>query len=455
VTSHPDIIKADALIIGAGPAGLAAAIRCAEHGRNVTIVDDNPEIGGQIWRAGPESVKSRVALEWFRKVKSSNSISILNGRVIVADRLLRRVVVELADGAVAITWGTLILATGARELFLPFPGWTLPGVVGVGGLQALVKSGLSIANKRVVVAGSGPLLLAAAAFLRTQGAVILTIAEQASWRRLFRFGAGLIRFPAKLMQSLALRMSLWRVRYRPGCWVTKAEGDERLRRVHLTNGRMTWTEECDYAAVAFGLWPNTELASLLGCRLDGNATAIDSHGRTSIPDVLCAGEVTGAGGLDLSLAEGEIAGLTACGNLTAANHVFPRRERALHFARSLDYAFRLRPEVKALGDHKTIVCRCEDVTLGCLRETSSWRAAKLHTRCGMGPCQGRICGAALNVLFGWQDPSVRPPLFPSRIGSLLAEDATLERQWQLYEDAMERGDSCSNDALQRRSLDRS
>jgi NADPH-dependent 2,4-dienoyl-CoA reductase/sulfur reductase-like enzyme len=427
VTSLPDI-KADVLIIGAGPAGLAAAVRCGEHKRSVTIVDDNPEIGGQIWRGGPVTAKSRESLEWFRRVRSSSCISILNGRVILADRLLRRVVVELEERVLAITWGTLILATGARELFLPFPGWTLPGVVGVGGLQALVKSGLPITNKRVVVAGSGPLLLAAASFLRKQGAVILTIAEQAPWPRLFRFGAGLLRFPAKLMQSFALRVSLSRVRYRPGCWVTRADGDGRLQRIHITNGRRTWTEECDYAAVAFGLWPNTELASLLGCRLEGNAAAVDSFGRTSVPGILCAGEVTGAGGLDLSLAEGEIAGHTSCGDLTAASHVFQRRGRALNFARSLDYAFSLRPEVKALADHKTIVCRCEDVTLGRLREAASWRSAKLHTRCGMGPCQGRICGPALNVLFRWQALPVRPPLFPSRIGSLLAESPNRERQ---------------------------
>jgi len=454
VTALPET-RADVLIIGAGPAGLAAAVRCAEGGRSVSIVDDNPDIGGQIWRGGPGIAKTRDASEWCTKVRSNNRISILNGRVICADRALQRVTVELAEGALVIAWSTLILATGARELFLPFPGWTLPGVVGVGGLQALVKSGLPIANKRVVVAGSGPLLLAVASYLSKQDAVVLTIAEQAPWPRLVRFGAMLLRFPSKLWQSIRLRVSLLHVRYRPGCWITRAEGDARLQRVHVTNGRTTWVEECDYAAVAFGLWPNAELASLLGCKLDESGVVVDSYGRTSLPDILCAGEVTGVGGLDLSLAEGEVAGFTACGDLTAADRVLQRRKRALAFARHLQHAFRSRPEVKGLSDPNTVICRCEDVTLGRLQEVSSWRAAKLHTRCGMGPCQGRICGPALNVLFGWQASSVRPPLFPSRIGSLLAEDTPRERQWQLYEDAMERGDSCNNDALQRRPLDRS
>jgi NADPH-dependent 2,4-dienoyl-CoA reductase/sulfur reductase-like enzyme len=349
----------------------------------------------------------------------------LNARVISADRELRRVIVELEAKAIVITWRTLILATGARELFLPFPGWTLPGVVGVGGLQALVKSGLPVAGKRVVIAGSGPLLLAAASYLRGQGAVILMVAEQAPWPQLARFGAGLLRFPSKLLQALRLRLSLLGVRYQPGCWITRAEGDERLRRIHVTNGRTTWAEECDYAAVAFGLWPNTELASLLGCQLNGNAVIVDKYGRTSLPDIFCAGEITGVGGLDLSLLEGEIAGFAAAGDLTAADRLLRRRKHALKFAHSLQHAFRLRPEVKALGDQNTIVCRCEDVTLGRLQQESSWRAAKLHTRCGMGPCQGRICGPALNVLFGWQALSVRPPVFPSRIASLLTENTSI------------------------------
>ncbi len=411
----------DVLIIGAGPAGLAAAARCGEAGRKVILVDDNPWIGGQIWRGGPALAKDRQAVRLFERVELQNTISFLNGRAVLADAAARRIVLEKTNGAVVIRWSTLILTTGARELFLPFPGWTLPGIFGVGGLQALVKSGVPLENKRVVVAGSGPLLLAAAAHFEKSGAIVRIIAEQASWPRLLRFGSGLLRSPSKLFQAIQLRASLSRIRYRPGCWITRAEGDERLQRIHLTNGETSGIEECDYAAVAFGLWPNTELASLLGCELEGDAIAVDDDGRTSIEDILSAGECTGIGGLELSLVEGEIAGYTAVGNLPAARRMRRKHKRALAFARSLHHAFKLRPELKTLGNNDTIVCRCEDVTLGQLHEGSSWRAAKLHFRCGMGPCQGRICGPIVQTLFGWPMSSVRPPLFPARIGTLLTE----------------------------------
>ena len=120
----------------------------------------------------------------------------------------------------------MILATGARELFLPFPGWTLPNVMGAGGLQALVKSGLPIEGKSVVVAGSGPLLLAVAALLKKKGAVVRAIAEQAPMSRLVRFGLGLWSEPGKLFQAIGLRQEIGGVRYRAGCWPVEAVGDE-------------------------------------------------------------------------------------------------------------------------------------------------------------------------------------------------------------------------------------
>jgi D-hydroxyproline dehydrogenase subunit alpha len=134
---------------------------------------------------------------------------------------------------------------------------------------------------------------------------------------------------------------------------------------------------------------------------------------------LCAGEVTGIGGLGLSLVEGEIAGLTAAGNLSAARRLHSRRRGEKQFTDRLQRAFALRPELKTLSEAATIVCRCEDVPFSRVHPLSSWREAKLHTRCGMGPCQGRVCGPALNVLFGWNVDSVRPPIFPARIGTLL------------------------------------
>src|SRR5262249_42700699 len=139
---------------------------------------------------------------------------------------------------------------------------------------------------------------------------------------------------------------------------------------------------------------------------------------TSIPGVLCAGEATGIGGLDLSLAEGQIAGLAAAGRLAEARALFPARERARRFAQRLEHAFTLRGELRHLARPETIVCRCADVPFGTLAAQDSSLAAKLQTRCGMGPCQGRVCGPATEFLFGWSRGSVRPPLFPAELRTL-------------------------------------
>ena len=122
----------------------------------------------------------------------------------------------------------------------------------------------------------------------------------------------------------------------------------------------------------------------------------------------------------MSLAEGVIAGCAAVGRVSQARRYFPERKRQRRFAAALNRAFELRSELKQLADAATLICRCEDVPFERLRNFDSWRAAKLHTRCGMGPCQGRVCGAAAEFLFGWGMETARPPVFPARIESLIA-----------------------------------
>jgi NADPH-dependent 2,4-dienoyl-CoA reductase/sulfur reductase-like enzyme len=312
----------------------------------------------------------------------------------------------------------MVLATGARELFLPFPGWTLPNVLGAGGLQAMVKSGLPIAGRSVVVAGSGPLLLAVASFLKKKGAVVRSIAEQAPMGKLARFGAGLWSDPDKLQQAIGLRISLGGVPYRAGWWPVEALGDDSVRAVTLTNGRRTRTEPCDYLACGFGLVPNLELPTLLGCDLGPDGTVVDQWQRTTVPGVFCAGEAAGIGGLDSAWLEGKVAGLAAVGKLDGARYFFRDRDKARRFARRLERTFALRDELKRLARPETIVCRCEDVTAGALASRTSWVDAKLQTRCGMGPCQGRICGGAVRFLYGWPRGSVRPPIFPTAVANL-------------------------------------
>jgi hypothetical protein len=135
--------------------------------------------------------------------------------------------------------------------------------------------------------------------------------------------------------------------------------------------------------------------------------------------VYCAGEPTGVGGVDRALIEGQIAGHAASGQTAQAERLFAARTRTHRFTHALNQAFALREELKQLADADTVVCRCEDVTRGQLERYEGWRPAKLHTRCGMGPCQGRICGSATRVLFGWHPESVRPPLFPTSVGTFI------------------------------------
>ena len=332
----------------------------------------------------------------------------------------RALLVETPDAALTLHYAKLILATGARERLLPFPGWTVPGVFGAGGMQALVKGGFPVVGKRIVVAGSGPLLLAVAATLKERGAQVVAIVEQAPLPRVARFAAALLATPGKLLQALRLRRQLAGIPYHMDSHVLRAEGDEHLTQVLLQIGSKQRMIACDSLACGFGLIPNTETANALDCTIADGAVQVDRWQQTSVADVYCAGESTGIGGVDLSLVEGRIAGLAALGDLAQAAQLVAGRRRWQAFAARLARAFALREELRHLADLDTIVCRCEDVRHGDLQQQSGWRSAKLHTRCGMGPCQGRICGGATDFLYGWTQDSVRVPLTPARISSLVA-----------------------------------
>ncbi len=408
----------EVVVVGGGPAGIAAAVCAAESGLRVGIVDDNPAAGGQIWRGEePAQPGAGQAAWWLQRLRNSR-VQFLAGASVIDQPEERVLLAETFRELQWIAFGKLILATGARERFLPFPGWTLPNVMGAGGLQALVKSGLPIEKKRVIVAGSGPLLLAVAAYLKKRGARLSLIAEQAPWSRLIRFGGGLWRHPGKFFQAIGLKGQLSGVRFITSCWPASAQGDEQLENVTLHTPAGKWTEACDYLACGFGLVPNLELATLLGCKIEKNVVTVNEWQQSSVPDIYCAGELTGIGGAELSLVEGQIAGYAAAGQRNEARGYFRKRLKLRGFSELLNQGFALRDELKLMASLDTLVCRCEDVALKSLQHHHSWREAKLQTRCGMGPCQGRICGAATEFLLGWEVKSVRPPLFPARLSSL-------------------------------------
>ena len=407
----------DVVVLGAGPAGLAAATAASKHGCTVCLIDDNSECGGQIWRKSENNAPSSRQFRLLQQCLQSSNLEWCSGTRVVSYPAAKILRLENSTGTKDIRFNRLVLATGARERFLPFPGWTLPGVMGAGGLQAMVKAGMPIAGKRVVIAGSGPLLLAVAAGLTCKGARLLGIFEQASFASLARFGPSLISHPGKLRDGIHYRLTTRSVPYRTGSWVVRAEGNERLQRIGVSVNGSVRTIECDYLGCGFHLVPNLELPRLLGCQIESGYVRVSDTQETSVRDVYCAGEPTGIGGLEKALCEGEIAGLACAGQSTA--HLSREREKHLRFAQQLDRAFALRPELEQLATPDTFVCRCEDVRHRALAPMNSWREAKLHTRCGMGPCQGRICGPATEYLFGWNSSHTRPPILPARISTLI------------------------------------
>jgi NADPH-dependent 2,4-dienoyl-CoA reductase/sulfur reductase-like enzyme len=313
----------------------------------------------------------------------------------------------------------LLLATGGRERFLPFPGWTLPGVVGVGGAQALLKSGLRVESRQIVISGSGPLLLPVAASLTAAHARVLLVAEQASSASVRQFARGLWRRPGALVQAARYRAVFRRTPYVTGTWVTSARGDGRVEEVTVTNGRTERSLKCDMLCAAFGLVPNLRLAQLIGCEATPAGVSVNEHQRTSHPRVYAAGEAAGIAGVEQALVQVRIAAAAMLGE-SPAHGLLKRRDTLAAMAAAMARAFALRDELRHLAAAETIVCRCEDVRLGALHRDWTTRQAKLYTRVGMGACQGRVCGAALEFLNDWPPDTTRLPLAPALVSTMLA-----------------------------------
>lgn len=416
------------LVVGAGPAGIAAAVSAERAGARALLVDMQAEPGGQVWRGQWTRPTLAPARHWLSALRHS-PVETRYGLRLIDFAEPGLAVFDGPDGAVRVRCERLVIAAGARELQLPFPGWTLPGVFGAGGLQVLVKNGWPVAGRRIVVAGSGPLLLAAAATLRAAGAEVVCIAEQRSTRDLARFAFALAPTPGKWLQAAGLRAKLAGVPYRRNAWVERADGTGRVESVRLRAGARSARIDCDALAVGFGLVPNTDIARLLGCEVRDGAVVVDAHQHTSVPGIYAAGEVCGIGGVDQALVQGEIAGRAAAGGATSTFALRLARARSARFARALQRAFPLRDELRRLAADDTPVCRCEGVSFGQALACRSQREARLHARFGMGHCQARLCGAAGHFLFGWDtEATVRPPLAPARLSCFTIDRSKSPRQ---------------------------
>lgn len=422
-------MKFDLVVVGAGPAGLAAAHAAASGSRSIALIDDNPHAGGQIWRQGSNTKKPAALSRVLDELISNPNVTIYQATRVSMLEGAREIIVDSArQGGISVSFGRLVIATGARERLLPFEGWTLPGVTGAGGLQALIKGGMPVRGERVILAGSGPLLVAALSTARSAGAHVLAVVEQAPSHAILRFGLSLSATPSKFGQALRLTRGFAGTRYWTDSVLTRALGEERVAGAVIRRRGLDVTLECDRIASGYGLVPNVSLAQMFGCALARGAVVVDDGQRTSVQDVWAAGECTGIGGMELARAEGRIAGLSATDRPVPASLV-REREHWRGFARRVARAFELGAQARTRPSAETIVCRCEDVPFGEVSAHANWRDAKLHTRCGMGPCQGRVCAVALETYFGWDAAPPRPPLVPTRIGAFLeareADDARL------------------------------
>ncbi|MFJ5774229.1 FAD-dependent oxidoreductase [Streptomyces sp. NPDC093094] len=458
----------DLAVIGAGPAGLAGAVTAGELGLRVALLDAGERIGGQYYRHPSPGLGARrpEALHHGRRAYAGLSRRLAAGPVThLAAHQVWSVARPPGDGSgegfgvhavtdddrpVLVRARTVLLATGTYERQLPFPGWTLPGVVGAGGAQAMLKAGLVLPGRRIVVAGSGPLLLAVAASLAAAGARVPAVVEAGSHPAYARRPDVLAAVPEKLVEAARHGTALLRHRVpvHGRSAVTRVHGTDRVEAVTVSRLDRDWRPvagpgrriECDALAVGHGLVPQIDLATALGCTTrptpDGaHALALDARQRTSVPGVWAAGETGGVGGVRLALLEGEIAAAAVAGLLAGRTlpgarlrHLLRGRARQRAFAGLMAAVHAPRPGWTGWLDDATDVCRCEEVTAGRIREAVAGhgagdaRTVKLLTRAGMGWCQGRVCGTAVACLAAGSgmppSPERRPLAAPVTLAAL-------------------------------------
>ncbi|WP_035698515.1 FAD-dependent oxidoreductase [Glycomyces tenuis] len=452
------------LVIGAGPAGLAAALAASDAGASVTLLDAGDGLGGQYWRhlppQRPSRRESRLHHGWaaFERLQGrigrADAIEVLTEAQVwaieTADAVTAQVLLGPTDAAGrearALTADAIVLAPGAHDRTLPFPGWHLPGVFSAGAAQALAKGERIAVGRRAVVAGAGPFLLPVAQSLTAAGATVLGVFEAARPRALAR---GWLPKPWKLLGTAHKGRELagylahhlaHRVPYRPGRAVVEARGDGRVEEVVIARLDADWapvpgterTLAADAVCVSHGFTPRLELPIAAGCEIGPDRfVRVDPDQRTSVEGVYAAGEITGIGGVDAALVEGRIAGHRAAGGDRSAMGSAPRRARAAaELTRRIEAAHGIRPGWTSWLRDDTVVCRCEEVPYGRLRavaaatEQRSLRSVKLTTRAGLGICQARMCGRTVESLIG-ADPSSgadtsdrRPLAAPVRLGDL-------------------------------------
>jgi thioredoxin reductase len=453
------ITEADVVIVGAGPAGANAALALADAGIRSLLVDDNHDAGGQVWRTGPGDRHAGFA---FRDGRADALRAALARNTLIEHRAGTEVV-GLFDGlhlwlhkdgqgVADVRAKNLIVATGAVEQFVPVPGWTLPSVFGLGGLQSLLKAARAVPQGPVVLAGAGPLLHLTAAQLAALGADIVAVVDAAP-----RPNVGQVLAMAsalgQLAKGLAFDWSLVRsgIPILRGHAVAAIRGDGAVAEVDVVPLDAEWrpqngptrTFRCETVGLGFGVRPNVELTRLLGCEHDYTANRGGWHARrgefleTTVPGVFVAGDGGGIEGVEAAIAQGIIAAHGVAQRLGKGDKLAGRAHAALGKRRSLgrfrdavESWSRVRPGIFQLTTPQTIVCRCEDAVRAQITDAAQAGYTlvgpmKMNTRIGMGLCQGRTCTFALQHIMAAEAgidvsqvgvPSNRTPLRPIPIG---------------------------------------
>ncbi len=457
----------DLAIVGAGPAGMAAAVAARSHGLTVAVFDENAAPGGQIYRGIESLIAERIShlrilgpeyaagLDLVKRFRASGAHYEPLAQVWQIDAE-RNLYVRTPAGARRVAARQVLLAAGAMERAVPVPGWTLPRVMTCGAAQTLLKSAALVPRGRIVLAGSGPLLLLIASqFLRAgvKPAAVLETRTHA-WRalpHLWQFAMA----PDYFAKGLALIGALRRagVSYRRGVSELRITGDDHAEGVEYCWRGAAYREAVDLVLLHQGVVPNGNLAWSLRCAHEWHDAqssfrpVLDAWGNTSVAGVMVAGDGGGIVGARGAECTGQLAGLAAAreaGRINAAecdDRAAPvRRELKTHLAVRpfLDALYRPPQEMIAPRAPETIVCRCEEIRAGEIRKIVTEQSCpgpnqmKSFTRCGMGPCQGRLCGLTVVELIAecrGISPGevgyyrIRSPVKPVTLGEIANLDA--------------------------------